>query len=208
MIVGQRTMFRFNQAAPLARPWARRAFSTAASDDYHSLDGQVLYTPQNPVQFSGTTAVVFDATQTSERRFVPWEIKEHTFKHTMGFMGTMVWTYMYPLGLIGDLTAAGFVLNWARRCLTIMLSTVRKIELHQDGKTVTVTPRVGSPYAVAIKDIRKLRHEKTLVETYEEAYLFPVEVQGKEVFLHGNGHESVKHGELFRAIINGQSIKL
>ena len=46
------------------------------------------------------------------------------------------------------------------------------------------------------------------METYEEAYLFPVKINGKQLYLHGQGQESVKHGELFRAIINGQSIKL
>ena len=89
-----------------------------------------------------------------------------------------------------------------------MLNTVRKIELHKDGRTVSVHPRIGSVFQAQIKDIEKQRHEKTLVETYEEAYLFPVKINGKEMFLHGQGQESIKHGELFRAIINGQSIKL
>ena len=54
-----------------------------------------------------------------------------------------------------------------------------------------------------------MRHEKTLVETYEEAFLFPIQIAGKGVFhLHGNGQESIRQGELFRAIIDGKSIKL
>ena len=89
-----------------------------------------------------------------------------------------------------------------------MGSTVRKIELHNDGKTVTIHPTIASKFEAQIKDIKKLRHEKSLLTTYEEAYLFPIEIKGKTWSLHGNGHESVKHGEVFRAILNGQSIKL
>ena len=158
--------------------------------------------------FEGDKAAVFDATEAKERRFVPFEIKELSFKCGMGFMGVMVWEYMYHMGIYSELCAAAFVMNWAYRSMSIMGRTVRKIELHQDGKTVTVTPRIGSTWDVKIQDIRKLKHEKELVQTFEEAYLFPVEISGKKWFLHGNGHESIKHGEAFRAIINGQSIKL
>ena len=90
----------------------------------------------------------------------------------------------------------------------MMSATVRKIELHPDGKTVSFYPAISSKFDVAIKDIKKLKHEKDLLNTFEEAYLFPVEINGKKYFLHGNGHESVKNGEVFRAILNGQSIKL
>ena len=158
--------------------------------------------------FQGEKASVFDATSTNERRFVPHEIKELSFKCGMGFMGTMVWEYMYGFGLFSELFAAGFVVNWCYRSLSIMTATVRKIELHRDGKTVTVTPRVGSPWDAKIQDITKLKHEKELVETFEESYLFPVKISGKKWYLHGNGQESIKHGEAFRAIINGQSLKL
>ena len=73
-------------------------------------------------------------------------------------------------------------------------------------------PRIGAPFSVKISDIEKLRDEKTLVETYEESYLFPIKVPTskghKEYYLHGQGQESIKNGELFRAMLNGQSIKL
>jgi hypothetical protein len=54
----------------------------------------------------------------------------------------------------------------------------------------------------------KLEHEKNLVQTFEEGYLFPIEVSGKKYLLNGYGQESIKHGEAFRAIVNGQSLKL
>ena len=84
-----------------------------------------------------------------------------------------------------------------------MSSSIRKIELHQDGRTVTVTPRIGNAWDVKISQVQKLKHEKDLVQTFEEAYLFPVKISGKEYYLHGNGQESIKHGEAFRAVING-----
>ena len=122
----------------------------------------------------------------------------------------MVLSHVHPLlfSPYDSIAAAGFALNWMYMSMSYMAYTVRKIELHKDGRTVSVHPRVGSVYTAQIKDIEKLRHEKTLVETYEEAYLFPVKINGKEIYLHGQGQESIKNGELFRAIINGQSIKL
>ena len=126
----------------------------------------------------------------------------------MGIMGTMVWSYMMPVPGICEVTASAFALNWMYRSFTIMSATVRKIELHKDGRTVTVTPRIGSAFDVKISAVRKLKHEKDLVQTFEESYLFPVSISGKKWFLHGQGQESIKHGEAFRAVINGQSIKL
>mgnify|MGYP007058521157 CR=1 FL=1 len=109
---------------------------------------------------------------------------------------------------MGEIAAASFALNWAYRSFTIMSSTVRKIELHKDGRTVTVTPRIGGAFDVKISTVQKLKHEKDLVQTFEESYLFPVQIGGKKWYLHGQGQESIKHGEAFRAVINGQSIKL
>ena len=160
------------------------------------------------MKFQGDKAPVFDSTSSTERRFVPFEIKELSFKCGMGFMGAGVIDYMYHLGIYSELFMAGFVLNWVYRTATIMGSTVRKIELNSDGKTVTVTPRIGNAWNAKIGDFRKLKHEKELIDTFEEAYLFPVQIGDKKWYLHGNGHESIKHGEAFRAIINGQSIKL
>ena len=68
-------------------------------------------------------------------------------------------------------------------------------------------PCIGK-FDCQIKDIKKLKHEKELLTTYEEGYMFPIEIQGKQWTLHGTGFEAVKNGEVFRAILNGQSIKL
>jgi len=61
---------------------------------------------------------------------------------------------------------------------------------------------------VNIKDIKKLAHEKTLVDTFEESSMFPIQVGKATYYIHGQGQECIKHGEVFRAIINGQSIKV
>ena len=167
-----------------------------------------MYVPVHKVEFQGNSAVVFDATETKEKRFVPYEIKEITFKNGLGFAGVSMFGYVVPLGDLFSVWAAGFALNWIYRSYSYMAFTVRKIELNKDGRSVTMHPRIGSAFTAQIKDVEKQRHEKSLVETFEESYLFPVRVAGKQYYLHGNGQESIKNGEVFRAIINGQAIKL
>ena len=209
MLFASRSLLRLNKSRPVPMLFNGRfaSYSSAAADEYHSLNDQLLYEVQNPVAFQGDKAAVFDATATKERRFIPFELKELTFKCSMGAMGVMVYDYMYHLEWVTELGAAAFALNWMYKSITIMSSTMRKIEVHRDGKTVTVTPRVGNPWDVKISEVRKLKHEKELVQTFEESYLFPVEISGKKWYLHGNGQESIRHGEAFRAVINGQSLK-
>ena len=81
----------------------------------------------------------------------------------MGIMGVQVWDYMYHFGLLTEGISMAFALHWAYHSMSIMTSTVRKIELHKDGKTVTVTPRIGSAWDAKITDVQKLKHEKDLV---------------------------------------------
>ena len=213
MIVGSRTLHQLSKRTKnpvlLSRVASVASYATAA-DEYHSLNDQLFHEMQNPLPFQqgSDKAAIFDATECQERRFVPFEIKELSFKCGMGIAGTMFWEYMYCTGLFGELVAASFALNWAYRTVSIMTATVRKVELHRDGRTVTVTPRIGSAFDCKISEVQKLRHEKELVQTFEESYLFPVQIAGKKWYLHGQGQESIKHGEAFRAVINGQSIKL
>ena len=173
------------------RSLAIRRFSSSSS--YHSLSDHATYIPERPVQFTSDKLAVFDSTTTKERRYAPFELKEITFKNAMGFAGTMVWDHLHPMGLFTEIAAVGWVLNWAWSSWKLLGSTVRLVELHKDGKHVTVHPKIGSAFTVKISSIQKLRHEKTLVETYEEAYLFPIEIAGKGIFhLHGNGQESIR----------------
>ena len=176
-----RVLLRFQQSSSLQM---RRLYST--SSEFKTLAGHATYQPSNPVKIEDKL-IVFDSTKTTERRFVPYEIKEVSFKNLMGFCGFQVLGYVHPilLGGVTQVASAAFALNWAYMTYSYMAYTVRKIELHNDGRTVTLHPQVGAPFKVFIKDIEKLRHEKTLVETYEEAYLFPVKINGKQLYLHG-----------------------
>jgi hypothetical protein len=61
---------------------------------------------------------------------------------------------------------------------------------------------------IKIKDIVKKENEKELVQTFEEGFMFPIEVGSSKYYIHGSGQEAIKNGEVFRAIINGQAIKL
>ena len=162
MIVGSRTLLRLRKVSALPATMVR-SYSSAAAEEYHSLNDQALHSLENPVQFQGEKAPVFDATSSNERRFVPFEIKELSFKCGMGFLGIGVLDNMYHFSFLSEIFAAGFVLNWAYRTMTIMGSTVRKIELNSDGKTVTVTPRIGNEWNAKISDFRKLKHEKDLI---------------------------------------------
>ena len=160
MIIGSRTLHQLSQKTAnqgLLTRVAAAAYSTATpNDEYHSLNDQLFHEMQNPVAFEGDKAAIFDSTECQERRFVPFEIKEVSFKCGMGIAGTMGWEYMYSTGFFGELVASAFALNWIYRTVTIMTSTVRKVELHKDGRTVTVTPRIGNAFDCKISDVQKL----------------------------------------------------
>ena len=180
----------------------------ASTSDYHSLDDHIFYEPRHPVVFSGDRFSVFDNREASERRFAPYQMKELAFKNVMGISGTYVWLHLFPQMPLFELAIPVWMVNWGYQSWKCMSAAVRHVELHNDGKSLTIHPMIGSPVVAKIKDIKKLEHEKSLVETFEESFLFPIEVNGTKYLLHGNGHESIKHGEVFRAILNGQSIKL
>ena len=93
-----------------------------------------------------------------------------------------------------------------------MAHAITKMELHVDGEHVTLHYKIGTTQVVKIKNMYKKHHEKELVQTFEEPFLFPVEIgEGKSKktsYFYGNGQEAIKNGEIFRAIINGRSIKI
>jgi len=101
MIVGSRTLLHLTKKSQFAnkslfsRVAACNYSSASSADEYHSLNDQLFHEMQNPVAFQGDKAAIFDNTECLERRFVPFEIKEVSFKCGMGIMGTMVWGHMY-----------------------------------------------------------------------------------------------------------------
>lgn len=186
---------------------AARLYSSAA---YQQFDDNIFYTPVRPVKFqSGKSQVFAQNTSPSTPRYVPYEIKETTIKNFLGVMGTVIFDYLIAPGS-GYYTvgALAFGLNWFYRVYGYMGSAITHIDLHEDGKTVSVKFKTGGQTQFKVKDIIKKKHEKELVQTFEEGFLFPIEVQGKSYYIYGAGQEAVKNGEIFRAIINGQAIKL
>ena len=95
MFVGSRTLMRLQKAKAMPAFVSRAAYSSTAADEYHSLDDQLFHEMANPVAFNGDKAAIFDSSSSSERRFVPFEIKELTFKCGMGAMGALTWDYIF-----------------------------------------------------------------------------------------------------------------
>ena len=100
-------------------------------------------------------------------------------------------------------------LNYSYKVFNLMTNAVTKVVLLEGGKQVEFTfgRTGGKTTTVNIRDIKKEENEKVLVETYEESTMFPLRVGSTTYYLHGQGAECVKNGELLRAIINGQSVK-
>lgn len=72
------------------------------------------------------------------------------FKNVMGLGGFMVWDHMYHFGAMTELVAAGVMFNWAYQSARLLGSSVRHVELHRDGKTVTFSPIFGKSFDVKI----------------------------------------------------------
>ena len=187
-----------------------RAFATATNQGYTPIDHDKWYKPERQPQFSGKALTIFNSDDCKERRFVPWEIKEATFKNGLGVVGVYMLDVLFPLGPAFSLAQAFFCFNYAFTSWGLMSNAVTKVDLHDDGKRVNLTfgRTGGKTMTVNIKDIQKVKHERALVETYEESTMYPIKVGSQTYYLHGPGQEAIKNGELFRAVINGQSIKL
>jgi len=116
-------------------------------------------------------------------------VKETTIKNFLGVAGTIIFDYLLAPGS-GYYTvgAIAFGLNWIYRVYGYMGNAITHIDLHEDGKTVSVTFKTGGHAQFKIKDIIKKKHEKELVQTFEEGFLFPIEVQGKgNFYIYGAG---------------------
>ena len=130
-------------------------------------------------------------------------------KHGTIFGLVLVWDHLTWLGDFTGLAQLYVLGSASYFSMKYMLNAVDRIELHQDGKNVTFHFKIGAQKTtVPIKDIFKGKNEKDLVQTFEEGFLYPVNVGEKTYYLHGRGHESVKNGEVFRAILNGRNINL
>ena len=68
----------------------------------------------------------------------------------MGMAGTLVIDNMFPMGMLTQLVCAGWCFNWAFSSYQYMSSAIAKVELHKDGKSVTITPKFGSAFTAKI----------------------------------------------------------
>jgi len=127
-----------------------------------------------------------------EIRYVPYEVKETTLKSGLAIVGMLALDYIFaPPKMFYSLGVMFFGFHWIYRVTHLMGHAVTKIDLHSDGEHVTFTYKTGFSKTLKIRNIHKKKHEKTLVETFEEAYLFPVEINEagvkKTAYLYGNG---------------------
>ena len=157
------------------------------------------------MSFSGKSLTVFNGEGLYKKAQFPWKVKEIGAK-TVFYSGlVLIWDLIFPFGSLWSLAQGGIIANQSYNLYKLYGNAVTKIELLDDGRKVTLYfgKLRARAQTVKISDIRKLEHERTLVETYEEPCLFPLQVGKQTVYINGAGQESILHGELFRAIING-----
>lgn len=163
-MIASKRLLALAQRSPMT---ARRLYSTASqsSQQYETFDDNIFYTPVRRVDFSNGKSTIFhQTTSPSQFRSVPWEVKETTVKNFLGVFGMVIVDYLFAPGAglytVGALT---FGLNWMYRVYGYMGHAITRIDLHDDGKTVTVGFKTGGSATFKVKDILKKQHEKELV---------------------------------------------
>jgi hypothetical protein len=91
----------------------------------------------------------------------------------------------YPLGV------GFFTFRLMYQYYHFMTNAIVRMDLHNSGDTVTLTFKTGLTKTVPISKIHKAASERALVRTFEEAYLYPVDVALGETksryYFYGNG---------------------
>ena len=79
-----------------------------------------------------------------EPKYTPWDVKESTLKNFLGVFGCVGLNYLFGVGPTAySLGVMGFGLNWIYTLYRYMGHAIVKIELHEDGKNVTITFKTG-----------------------------------------------------------------
>ena len=160
---------------------------------------------------------------------IPYEIKECAMKGFLytfftAWVGRSISAFNYSpvnIGLIPAFGAALFLFQYGK-AWHYMANSVTKIELLENGTQVRFEfKNFRKPLIVDINRIKKSDNvEKTILESYAEPYLLPITIDYEDIygkssfkstkkyFIYGDSHTAIKDGEIFRAIINAQSIKL
>jgi hypothetical protein len=80
---------------------------------------------------------------------VPYEIKESTIKNWLGVVLVGVYQYIFaPTSLFYSAATSFFAINWLYTVYSYMGNAVSKVDLHEDGKTVTLTFKTGGTTTV------------------------------------------------------------
>ena len=108
------------------------------SADYATINQEKWYTPQRDVSFSGSALTVFNGENCSERTFVPFQVKEACIKGAF-LMGVIhMWNMVIPVGALYGFAQMGVVLSQSYTIFNLMTRAVTRIDLHSDGKQVTL----------------------------------------------------------------------
>jgi hypothetical protein len=161
---------------------------------------------------------------------VPYEIKEcalkgwlYTFFLTWG--GRLLSSALPSTLTMGNLLpyyAASVFLYQYGKAMHYMANAVTSIKLKENGTHVVFEfKNLRKPIEIEISRISKVTDcEKVIQESYAEPYLLPIVVNyediygpsslrsKKQYFIYGDSHSSIKDGEILRAIMNSQPIKL
>lgn len=148
----QRSQLAFAKTIELAN---RRLFATSSNvketpgrhggEDFEIFEDYSIYTPVRKVDFtSGKTTVFHEERKPSQPRYIPYEIKQTTLKSFLSILGLNILDfYLRPNPLFYSVATAGVCVNWFYRFYTYMANAITKMELHDDGKTVTITFKTG-----------------------------------------------------------------
>jgi hypothetical protein len=162
---------------------------------------------------------------------VPYEIKEHALK---GFIYTffLIWggrllssfslnaLNMWSITMYPVIPLSVFTYHYLRP-LHYMANAITAIRLKEDGQTVIFEfKNFRKPLEVETWRIQKGKEENFLHECFSEPFLFPITIDyndiygkfsifnEKKFFIYGDSNVCIKHGEILRAILNSQNIKL
>ena len=83
--------------------------------------------------------------QSGEPKYTPWELKETTLKNFLGVFGLVGMNYFLGLPPFAySLGTAFFGINWMNTVYGYMGHAIVKIDLHEDGKNITITYKFGN----------------------------------------------------------------
>ncbi len=161
---------------------------------------------------------------------VPYLIKEYS---TKGFLFTLflIWggrlfaaytpAKVVSYSMMYSFIPAGVFTFFYGKIVWTMMNAVSTIRLKENGTHVILEfKNLLNPLEVEISRLRKVEPETIFNECYYEPNLYPIDIDYEDiyskysfrskrrVYLYSDSHESIRNGEIFRAIINGQNIKL